>query len=106
MSSSYTGFRLQVNWQSKFSTQHGRVIGSCSNYYLEPGEDSHHVFSKPDSRVHAVAEFGNDLVSVVEEFPKVNWIIATKTVVFKFLFGRYRRRATSSISSTRNQPGE
>lgn len=36
------------------------------------GEDLRQIFCQPDSRVHAVAEFRNDLVSVVEDFAKVN----------------------------------
>ena len=59
--------------------------------HAKTGGDLRQIFGQPDSRVHAVSEFGNDLVSVVEDFAKANWMVATRTVVFGFLFGRHRR---------------
>lgn len=74
--------------------------------HVKTGEDLRQIFGQPESKIHAVAEFGNDLVFVVEVFAKMNRMVATKTVAIGVLFRRHRRRVGSGMSIARNQPRE
>jgi len=88
MSSSYTRFKPPYESAVKIFSATWRgdrelALTTIMNH-AKTGGDLRQIFGETDSRVHAVAEFGNDLVSVVEDFAKANWMVATRTVVSGF----------------------
>jgi hypothetical protein len=67
----------------------GAALVIIVRHYEKFEECLRQIFCQPDSRVHAVAEFGYDLIFGVEVFAKLNRVVATGAIAFGGLFERY-----------------